>query len=104
MESKQVSSATDKDDFKKQEQDYFQDDEDATTDSKGGAAVGDLKKQSSYTYWVQNNRDQFPQAKDKTLIAPKKIDDPDLLKQIEQSASQLTLNKTGSAWNTAGTW
>lgn len=52
MESKQVSSATDKDDLKKQEQDYFQDDEDATADSKGGAAVGDLKKQSSYTYWV----------------------------------------------------
>lgn len=99
MESKQAPV----DDSKQQEQDYFQDDEGATID-KTGAAVGDLKKQSSYTYWVQNNRDQFPQAKDTTLIAPKKIDDPNLLKQILESTSQLTLSNKFSAWNTAGTW
>ena len=35
-----------------------------------------LKKQSSYTYWVQNNKEQFPQSQDKTIIQPRKIDDP----------------------------
>ena len=60
-----------------------------------------LKKQSSYTYWVQNNKDQFPQHKDTQIIAPQKINDPELLKQIEQ---QNQFNKSGSAWNKAGTW
>eukprot|EP00347_Sterkiella_histriomuscorum_P015547 403356622 len=60
-----------------------------------------LKKQSSYTYWVQNNREQFPQHSDKSLIQPKKIDDPDLLKQLN---SHTQLSNTGSAWNKAGTW
>jgi hypothetical protein len=45
---------------------------------------GRLKKQSSYTYWVQNNKEQFPQSQDKTMIQPRKIDDPELLKQLEQ--------------------
>ena len=44
---------------------------------------GKLKKQSSYTYWVQNNKEQFPQSQDKAMIQPRKIDDPELLKQIE---------------------
>ena len=35
-----------------------------------------FKKQSSYTYWVQNNKEQFPQSQDKTIIQPRKIDDP----------------------------
>ena len=43
-----------------------------------------LKKQSSYTYWVQNNKDQFPQHQDKTIIQPKKIEDPDFLKKLEE--------------------
>ena len=43
-----------------------------------------LKKQSSYTYWVQNNKEQFPQSQDKAIIQPRKIDDPELLKQLEQ--------------------
>jgi hypothetical protein len=43
-----------------------------------------LKKQSSYTYWVQNNKEQFPQAQDKAIIQPRKIEDPELLKQLEQ--------------------
>ena len=60
------------------EQEFFDDDETEATSSKTG--TGELKKKSSYTYWVQNNRDQFPQSKDKELIAPKKIDDPELLK------------------------
>ena len=58
-----------------------------------------LKKQSSYTYWVQNNREQFPQHKDQAIIAPRKLDDPEVVKQINQQA-----NATGSAWNKAGTW
>jgi hypothetical protein len=41
-----------------------------------------FKKQNSYTYWVQNNQQEFPQSKDKQIIAPKKIEDPDLLKQL----------------------
>ena len=65
---------------------------------------GRLKKQSSYTYWVQNNKEQFPQSQDKSMIQPRKIDDPELLKQLEHQTQQLTLNKTGSAWNKAGTW
>jgi len=36
---------------------------------------------------------------DKSLIAPKKIEDPYFLKQIEA-----TKTTNGSAWNTAGTW
>jgi len=40
------------------------------------------QKQSSYTYWVQDNKQLFPQHQDKSVIAPKKIDDPELLKQI----------------------
>ncbi len=43
-----------------------------------------LKKQSSYTYWVQNNKDQFPQHQDKTIIQPKKIEDPEFLKKLEE--------------------
>ena len=42
-----------------------------------------LKKQSSYTYWVQNNKEQFPQFQDKEFIAPRKIEDPELLKKLE---------------------
>ena len=57
------------------------------------------KKQHSYTYWVQNNKEQFPQHANKDFIAPKKIDDPELLKQI---ASQSANGQ--SAWNKAGTW
>ena len=44
--------------------------------------VEKLKKQSSYTYWVQDNKQLFPQHQDKSVIAPKKIDDPELIKQI----------------------
>ncbi|CDW91631.1 uncharacterized protein loc101207721 [Stylonychia lemnae] len=60
-----------------------------------------LKKQSSYTYWVQKNVEQFPQHQNKQVIAPRKIEDPDLIKKINE---QNQLNNTGSAWNTAGTW
>ena len=79
---------------KKEDEEFFQDDE---KELEPKAAEG-LKKQSSYTYWVQNNREQFPQHKDKELIAPKKIEDPELLKKLEQTGGQ------GSAWNKAGTW
>jgi hypothetical protein len=50
---------------------------------------------------VQNNKEQFPQFKDVQMIAPQKISDPGLLKQIEQNTQ---MNGTGSAWNKAGTW
>ena len=75
-------------------------------DSKALPQTGSdrLKKQSSYTYWVQNNKEQFPQHQDKSIIQPKKIDDPELLKKLEEQTNQLTLNRTGSAWNKAGTW
>lgn len=55
MESSKAKSdaSTEK---RQEDEDYFQDDE-QTDSKKAGAAVGDLKKQSSYTYWVQNNRD-----------------------------------------------
>lgn len=43
-----------------------------------------LKKQHSYTYWVQNNKEGFMQNQDKQIIAPKKIEDPELLKKIEE--------------------
>jgi hypothetical protein len=35
------------------------------------------------------------------LIAPRKIDDPELLKKIEAGGQ---INKGASAWNQAGTW
>ena len=57
------------------------------------------KKEASYTYWVKNDKEQFPQHLNKDLIAPKKIDDPELLKKIESQQ-----NANGSAWNKAGTW
>jgi hypothetical protein len=92
--------------------DYFQDEEKeedfdsgvTKPNSSDKKSAAELKKQSSYTYWVQNNREQFPQHQDKALIAPKKIEDPELLKKLEEQTSTLTLTKTGSAWNTAGTW
>ena len=36
---------------------FFDDDED---DNATHTADGRLKKKSSYTYWVQNNKEQFP--------------------------------------------
>jgi hypothetical protein len=50
------------------------------TDDVSAGQHGEVKKQSSYTYWVQNNKEQFPQHTDKDFIAPKKIEDPELLK------------------------
>ena len=43
---------------------------------------GRYKKQNSYTYWVKDNKEMFPQHKDTTLIQPKKIECPELLKQL----------------------
>lgn len=63
--------------------DFGLDEDQNRLDSKTGQNVDErLKKQSSYTYWVQNNKEQFPQHKDTNFIAPKKIEDPDLLKQL----------------------
>ena len=61
-----------------------------------------LKKEHSYRYWVQDNKNQFPQAQNNQLIAPKKIDDPELLKMLTEETKQ-SIN-AGSAWNKAGTW
>ena len=82
---------------KQEDKEFFEDDE---KEPESLPQAEKLKKQSSYTYWVQNNREQFPQHKDKEMIAPKKIEDPELLKKLEQSAVQ----GNGSAWNKAGTW
>jgi len=46
---------------------------------------GGVTKENSYTYWKQNNMEQFPQYKDTSVIAPKKIDDPEILKQLVRS-------------------
>lgn len=72
--------------------------------SKTALDPSKLKKQSSYTYWVQNNKDQFPQHQDKSIIQPRKLEDPDLIKKLEEQTKAMELNKTGSAWNKAGTW
>ena len=93
MESKPAKVSSD--------DEQFFDTDDATAASKGSVEEAKLKKQSSYTYWVQNNKEQFPQHTDRQLIAPKKIEDPELLKQLEATAVSAT---TGSAWNKAGTW
>jgi hypothetical protein len=61
-----------------------------------------FKKQHSYTYWVQNNKEQFPQHANKDIIQPKKIEDPELLKKLAQASN--TAARQGSAWNKAGTW
>ena len=58
------------------------------------------KKEASYTYWVQNNHDQYPQSKDATIIAPKKLECPNLIKELSSQSGQ----NGQSAWNAAGTW
>ena len=95
MESKKPESSPD---LAAKDKDYFENDDDEE-DLLGVKGDGRIKKQSSYTYWVQNNKEQFPQHQDKQMIAPKKIEDPELLKKLEDTAA-----KKGSAWNNAGTW
>ena len=87
-----------------QAKDFFDDNDE---DTKQGSAdpASKLKKQSSYTYWVQNNKEQFPQHQDKSLIQPRKIEDPDIIKKLEEQTQALDITKNGgSAWNKAGTW
>jgi hypothetical protein len=38
------------------------------------------------------------------MIQPRKLDDPELIKKLEDQTKATELNKTGSAWNKAGTW
>ena len=63
-----------------EDDDDFFDNEDEKDGSGKTSGDSKLKKQkSSYTYWVQNNKDQFPQSQDTQLIAPMKLDDPKLV-------------------------
>ncbi|ONK68077.1 uncharacterized protein A4U43_C05F7180 [Asparagus officinalis] len=54
----------------------------------------DAEKQSSYTYWVREARDDAA-----PLPVPKKLTADDISKQ-----SQANPNSLGSVWNQAGTW
>ena len=114
MESSNTTTAKDMPKMKKQQSEkvkdeqaktFFDDKDEEDTKQATADSASKLKKQSSYTYWVQNNKEQFPQHQDKSLIQPRKIEDPDLIKKLEEQTQAMEITKNGgSAWNKAGTW
>lgn len=61
------------------------------------------QRKPSYNYFAQQDKEilaSFPQTQDPTIIQPKKLVDPELIKKIEEP----DLKKKNSAWNKAGTW
>lgn len=70
-----------------------------------------LKKEASYTYWVNNDPNFFKEGL-KPETAPQKLEDPKLnssytlffLSVFIKFSKFRSQNSGHSAWNTAGTW
>lgn len=70
-------------------------------DELDGDEASKLKKESSYTYWVNKNAQNFPQNQNKDLIMPQKIEDPEMIRQLSQQSQP---KQGASVWNKGGTW